>query len=276
VTVVPLAKSVELATSVYAMAAAHVEARAAVTNAVSTCSYRSSGRPETMFVIERLIDMAARRMGIDRVEIRRRNLISPEDAGRPNPLGLAYDNCDFAQAMQTTLTLADWAGFPQRRAEARQRGRLRGIGVANYIEIASGFPRERAELLVRPEGRIEVVIGTLASGQGHETSFGQLLTEWLGVPLDRIDLVSGDTDRVQVGGGSHAGRSMRLASVAIGLAVEDIVARAKAIAAHMLGQPESDVAFDSGAGSGCRAARIPSICSRSPLRPSAGKACPTT
>jgi aerobic carbon-monoxide dehydrogenase large subunit len=246
VTVVPLAKSAELATGVYRLDAAHVEARAVVTNAVPTSSYRSSGRPETMFAIERLIDIAARRTGVDRVELRRRNLIGAGEASRANPLGLAYDNCDFVSAMNAALALADWDGFPERRAEAKRHGRLRGIGLANYIEIASGFPHERAELLVRPEGRVECIIGTLASGQGHETSFAQLLTEWLGIPLDRVDLIYGDTEKVQVGGGSHAGRSMRLASVVIGLAADEIVARAKAISAHLLGAPDADVEFANG------------------------------
>ena len=105
-----------------------------------------------------------------------------------------------------------------RREEAARRGRLRGIGVANYIEIAAGIPRERAEVIVRPEGVVEVVIGTLSSGQGHETSFAQLVTDWLGVDLDQVQLLTGDTSRVKAGGGSHAGRSMRLAGVVMGKA----------------------------------------------------------
>ena len=114
--------------------------------------------------------------------------------------------------MATALSLADWDGFPARRYEARERGKLRGIGIANYVEITSGAPRERAEITVLPEGRIELVMGTMSSGQGHETSFAQLVTEWLGVPFESITYIAHDTARVSAGGGSHSGRSMRLAT----------------------------------------------------------------
>ena len=111
------------------------------------------------------------------------------------------------------LALADWAGFEARRAEARRRGRYRGIGLANYIELNTGAPRERAEITVRPEGRIDVVIGTLSAGQGHETSFAQLIAEWFGVELEQVRMITGDTDVAAVGGGTHSGRSMRLGAV---------------------------------------------------------------
>ena len=116
----------------------------------------------------------------------------------------------------TALALADWDGFPVRRAEARRRGKMRGIGIANYVEITSGAPRERGEITVLPEGKVELVMGTMASGQGHETSFAQLVSEWLGVPFDSIVYVAHDTARVAAGGGSHSGRSMKLATTIIG------------------------------------------------------------
>ncbi len=246
----PLVKGVELMTSVYRIQAAHVRARSALSNVPPTNSYRSSGRPEAMFVVERLIDLAARRHGFDRIALRRRNLIPERAMPYENALGLAYDSGAYQAAMDAALGLAQWTSFAQRRREARKRGRRRGFGVANYIEIASGAPRERAEVTVTPDGHVNVVIGTLASGQGHETSFAQLVAEWLGVPIDRVRLITGDTDRVAVGGGSHAGRSMRLASIVIDKAIDDIIAKGSQIAAHLLGVGAEDVRFADGKFSG--------------------------
>ena len=148
--------------------------------------------------------------------------------------------------MATGLALADWDGFPARRGEARRRGKLRGIGVANYIEITTGVPRERTEITVLPEGRVELVMGTMASGQGHETSFAQLVTEWLGVPFDSIDYVAHDTARVAAGGGSHSGRSMKLAATVVGQATDDIIAKGRKIAGHLLESGEADIEFAEG------------------------------
>jgi carbon-monoxide dehydrogenase large subunit len=164
----------------------------------------------------------------------------------PNPLGLTYDSGAYGKAMSAVLARADWKGFPARREAARRRGRLSGIGLANYVEVTSGIPTERAEITVRPEGRVEVVIGTLSSGQGHETSFAQLLVEWLGVPFESICLVTGDTDVVSEGGGSHSGRSMRLASIVIGKASEGIIAKGARVAAHVLEAAETDIEFAHG------------------------------
>jgi aerobic carbon-monoxide dehydrogenase large subunit len=148
--------------------------------------------------------------------------------------------------MDSALSLADWQGFATRKAAARARGMLRGIGFANYIEATSGFPRERAEVTVAPEGRVELLLGTMNSGQGHETSFAQLLTEWLGVPFDSVDFVAHDTDRVVTGGGSHSARSMRIASLAIGTASDEIIEKGRAIAAHLLEVSAIDVEFSRG------------------------------
>ena len=148
--------------------------------------------------------------------------------------------------MDTALALADWDGFPARRAEARERGKLRGIGIANYVEITSGAPRERTEITVLPEGRVELVMGTMSSGQGHETSFAQLVTEWLGVPFESINYVAHDTARVVAGGGSHSGRSMKLATTIIGKATDDIIDKGRKIAGFLLETGEIDIEFDSG------------------------------
>jgi carbon-monoxide dehydrogenase large subunit len=242
----PLQKGIGLMSNVYAIPAIHFRGRGAVTNTVPTTPLRSAGRPEAIFVIERLVDLAADRLGIDPVELRRRNLVSPTAQPFTNPAGLTYDSGDYPAAMATGLALADWDGFPARRGEARRHGKLRGIGVANYIEITTGVPRERTEITVLPEGRVELVMGTMASGQGHETSFAQLVTEWLGVPFDSIDYVAHDTTRVAAGGGSHSGRSMKLAATIVGQATDDIVANGRKIAAHLLEAGEADIEFAEG------------------------------
>ena len=234
VSFVPLTKGIGLMSSVYDIPSASFRGRAVNSNTPSTNSYRSAGRPEAMFVVERLIDIAAREHGFDRVELRRRNLIQPDRFPYANPLGLTYDSGVYPQVMERALELGKWHTFPQRRAEARGRGKYRGIGVANYVEITSGMPRERAEVTVLPTRSVEVVIGTLSSGQGHETSFAQLITEWFKVPIEQVRIITGDTDIVQAGGGSHSGRSMRLAGIVIGNASETLLGKARCIAAHLL------------------------------------------
>jgi carbon-monoxide dehydrogenase large subunit len=242
----PLQKGLGLMSNVYRIPVGYFRGRGAVTNTVSTTPYRSAGRPEAIFVIERLVDLAADRLGLDPAALRRRNLIPPEAQPYANPLGVTYDSGRYAEAMDTALALAGWSGFPARRAEARQRGRWRGIGVANYVEITSGAPRERAEITILPEGGVELVMGTMSSGQGHETSFAQLVTEWLGVPFDSIVYIAHDTARVAAGGGSHSGRSMKLAATIIGQATDDIIAKGRKIASFLLETGEIDIEFDRG------------------------------
>jgi carbon-monoxide dehydrogenase large subunit len=242
----PLQKGIGLMSNVYAVPAVYFRGRGAVTNTVPTTPLRSAGRPEAIFVVERLVDLAADRLGIDPAELRRRNLIQPAAHPFTNPAGLTYDSGDYPAAMATGLALADWDSFPARREAAKRRGKLRGIGVANYVEITTGVPRERTEITVLPEGRVELVMGTMASGQGHETSFAQLVTEWLGVPFDSIDYVAHDTARVAAGGGSHSGRSMKLAATIVGQATDDIIAKGRQIAGHLLEAGEADIEFAEG------------------------------
>ena len=242
----PLVKGVEIMSSIYHMPAVHFRARAAMTNTIPTRPYRSAGRPEVIFVMERLIDRAARQCGFDRLELRGRNLVPETAMPYTNPFGMVYDSGEYHKAMARVLALGDWTGFPARRAEAARRGRYRGIGVANYVDTATGTPRERAEMTVLPEGIVEIVVGTVSNGQGHETSFAQLVTEWLGVPLDSVRLVTGDTDRVTVGGGSHSGRALRLASIVMLNASRDIIAKGLKIASHVLEADPADIEFIDG------------------------------
>ena len=242
----PLQKGVEIMSSIYRMPCAHFRARAVVSNTTPTRPYRSSGRPEVMFVMERLIDIAAREFGFDRVDLRRRNLLKSQELPYTNPFGMHYDSGDYHDAMDKSLQLGDWAGFAARRAEAKTRGKCRGIGMANYVDTATGAPRERAEVTVHADGRVDVVLGTISNGQGHETSFAQLVTEWLGVPFDSVRLITGDTDIVQVGGGTHSGRGMRMGSVVIWNAAKQIIAKGTRIAARLLESDPSVIQFDNG------------------------------
>ena len=246
VSFIPLGKGIGVLPSLYHFPAGHVRGRAVLTNTAPTYPYRSAGRPEVMYVLERLIDIAARRHGFDRVELRRRNLIQPGAMPYRNAMGLEYDSGDYPAAMERALALADWKGFEARRAEARRRGRYSGIGVSNYLELNTGAPRERAVITVRPDERIDVVIGTLSSGQGHETSFAQLIVEWFGVDLDRVSVITGDTELAPVGGGSHSGRSMRQAGVVMAAAGDQIIERGVQLAAWLLEASEVDIEFARG------------------------------
>ena len=243
----PLRKGLSMMQGTYRIPAVHFHGHAALTNTAPIAVYRSAGRPEAIYTIERLIDLAAEEHGFDRIELRRRNLIAPDAMPFTNGVGVTYDSGDYAAAMDAALDAADWAAFEARRAEAQARGLCRGIAVANYIEVTSGIPRERAELRALADGTIELVVGTMSSGQGHETSFPQLAADWLGVPFARIRYVANDTDRVSVGGGSHSGRSMRLASIAIDKAVSALIERGKAVAAHALQAAPEDIAWREGA-----------------------------
>jgi aerobic carbon-monoxide dehydrogenase large subunit len=243
---VPLTKGTELMSSLYHIPVVSARARAVASNSSPTVAYRSAGRPEAMFVIERLIDLACQRHGFDRLALRRQNLIPPEALPYRNPFGMLYDSGLYRKVFDEALVLADWFGFPARRAETEARGLRRGIGTGCYIESASGAPQERASVVVHPDGHIGVTIGTLSAGQGHETSFAQLISEFLRVGADRVRLVTGDTDAVSAGGGSHSGRSMRHASTTIHLASIEIIAKGRRIAAQVLEAADADIVFDDG------------------------------
>jgi aerobic carbon-monoxide dehydrogenase large subunit len=239
-------KGVQMMSSIYRMPAAHFRARATLSNTAPTRPYRSAGRPEVIFVVERLIDLAARELGHDRVAIRRRNLVTEKEMPYKNPFGVEYDSGDYIGAIDAALRLGDWAGFKARRREAKKRGKYRGIGVGTYVDISTGVPREKAEIFVLPEGAVELVIGVVSQGQGHETSFAQLVTEWLGVPIESVRVIAGDTDRVTVGGGAHSGRGMRLGSIVIKKSSDAIIEKGLRIAEQVLETAASDIEFRDG------------------------------
>jgi aerobic carbon-monoxide dehydrogenase large subunit len=242
----PLRKGLSMMQGTYRIPAAHFRGHAVLTNTPPVAVYRSAGRPEAIYMIERLIDLAAARHGFDRVELRRRNLIPSGAMPYTNAVGVTYDSGDYPASMEQALQAADWAGFAARKALSVSRGLCRGIAVANYIEVASGPPRERAEVTVDGDGTVELIVGTMSSGQGHETSFPQLVAEWLQVPFATVRFTANDTDKVSVGGGSVSGRSMRLVSIAVGKAVEQLLARGRAIAAHVLQAQVNEVLYADG------------------------------
>jgi aerobic carbon-monoxide dehydrogenase large subunit len=243
---IPLTKGTELMSSIYHVPVVSVRARAVYSNSSPTVAYRSAGRPEVMFVIERLIDRAAQTCGFDRLALRRMNFIPPDALPYVNPFGMTYDSGLYEKVFNDAVILADWSGFETRHAASRAKGLHRGIGTGCYIESASGAPHERALVKVLPDKTISMTIGTLSSGQGHETSFVQLLSEWLGVAPEAVTLITGDSDLVGAGAGSHSGRSMRHAATTARRATNEIVAKGCRIAAHVLRADATQIAFTDG------------------------------
>jgi aerobic carbon-monoxide dehydrogenase large subunit len=228
----------------------HAEVLGVFTNTQPMAPYRGAGRPEATYAVERVIDVAADELGLDRVELRRRNLIPPEAMPFKTGLVFSYDSGEFEKNMDRVLAEADWAGFGRRRKEAASRGRLRGIGIANAIEIAGGpfkNPNEEsAEIRFDGDGDVTLLMGTHNHGQGHETSFRQLAVSLLGVAPERVRIVAGDTDAVAHGRGTFGSRSMMAGGTALVRAADKIVAQGKAVAAHMLEAGESDIVFEDG------------------------------
>jgi carbon-monoxide dehydrogenase large subunit len=242
----PLSKGSGLIPGSYAIPATTLRAIAVFTNTMPTNAYRSSGRPEVTFAIERLVDTAAAQLGVDRIALRRKNLVPPKAMPYRNSVGMLYDSGRYQENMDWAMGIADWKGFPARRREAKRRGKLLGRGLANYVESSIGAPREQSRIKVQPEGRVDVVIGTQPSGQGHETSFAQVISDLLHVPAESVRIILGDTDVVKVGGGSHSGRSMRHAATVFSKAAVDLIARGKAIAAIVMGAAPDSVSFSDG------------------------------
>jgi len=242
----PLSKGSGLIPGSYAIPATTLRAIAVFTNTMPTNAYRSSGRPEVTFAIERLVDTAAAQLGVDRIALRRKNLVPPKAMPYRNSVGMLYDSGRYAENMDWAMEIADWKGFAARRREAKRRGKLLGRGLANYVESSIGAPREQARIKVQPEGRVDVVIGTQPSGQGHETSFAQVISDLLHVPAESVRIILGDTDVVKIGGGSHSGRSMRHAATVFSKAAVDLIARGREIAAIVMGAATDSVSFSDG------------------------------
>jgi len=244
VSLIPLAKGIGVSTGTYAIPVAAHRAIGLLTDTCPTSSYRAAGRPEVMYILERLIDMAARRYGFDRIALRERNLA--KSFPHRNPYGLVYDSGDYVGVQAKALALARWVSFPQRKAEAKKRGRLRGIGIGNYVELNTGTPRERAVMKVTEDGRVHLVLGTLSSGQGHETAFAQLVADWLHVSTDKVTLFAGDTDVASVGGGTHSGRSLRMGASVIHAASRNLIEEGRRKAGERLEVAVADIEYVEG------------------------------
>ena len=248
-----------LLAGVYTTPAIFCEVKVAFTNTVPVDAYRGAGRPEATFVVERLVDIAALELGIDTVEIRRRNMIPRDAFPYQTPVMMRYDSGDPAGCLDRVLALADWDGFAIRRAVAKQRGKLLGIGLSTYIEAcglapsriagqlgARGGLYESATVRVHPTGHVTVLIGTHSHGQGHETTFAQIVAEKLGVRFEDVDIVFGDTDRVQFGMGTYGSRSLVVGGAALAKAADRVIAKGRKIAAHLLEAAEADIEFIEG------------------------------
>ncbi|MFO1352508.1 MAG: xanthine dehydrogenase family protein molybdopterin-binding subunit [Gammaproteobacteria bacterium] len=239
-----------MASNTYRLPAIHVEVKGVFTNTAPTDPYRGAGRPEILYLIERLVDVAARDLGLDRVELRRLNYIRPGDFPYATPTGLTYDACDFERIMDAALAAAQWHDFTARRAQAAQAGKLRGIGFANYVERCGGGGglSEEAVLRFDADGGVSLFIGSMANGQGHETAYSQIVNERLGLPFERIRIVQGDTDTIATGLGTGGSWSIPMGGGAIWQAADLLLEKARLIAAERLEVADADLEFDSGSG----------------------------
>ncbi|NDA46019.1 MAG: xanthine dehydrogenase family protein molybdopterin-binding subunit [Alphaproteobacteria bacterium] len=217
------------------------------TNTVPTDTYRGAGRPEANFIMERLMDAAAQECGLARDEIRRRNLIPLSKMPYRTQMNFVYDSGDFIGTMDKTLELADWNGFAARRKESEKRGKLRGIGLASFVEQAGGRPTEEMRVKIDANGRATVFAGTFSHGQGHETVYAQMVNDYLGIDFDEIDFVQGDTDTTPPGGvGTFGSRSSMMGGVAIRRSCGQIIVKGKKIAAHLLQADPDTVIYENG------------------------------
>lgn len=243
----------------YVIPAIYAEVKAIFTNTVPVDAVRGAGRPEATYLLERLVDKAARELGIDRVEIRRRNLIQPDQFPYQTPVALEYDIGDYPATLNLALQAIDYDRFAERKAESEKRGKLRGFGISTYIEACGIAPSalvgalgagaglyEAATVRVHPTGSVTVFTGTHSHGQGHETTFAQLVNEKLGIPIENVEIVHGDTDRIPFGMGTYGSRSAAVGGSAIVKAIDKIVDKGKKIAAHLLEASVADVEFADG------------------------------
>ena len=237
---------VPMLTGCYRIPAAHVRVQGVFTNTAPVDAYRGAGRPEAIYAIERLIDVAARRLGVSPVEIRRRNLIGAAEMPFRTVLGSNYDSGEFSRVLDRALESSDWNGFETRRVEARSRGKLRGIGIASYIERCAGGAPEQARLIVAADGGIDLHIGTMSNGQGHETAFRQILCEYLDIDPERITVIQGDSDVIPRGGGTSGSRSVPVGGAAIAGCASKLVEVAGGKAAEFLEAAAADIRLEAG------------------------------
>src|SRR6266851_1625339 len=231
---------------VYKTPLIEVSTKSMFTNTTPVGAYRGAGRPEANYYMERLAETAAAETGIDRVELRRKNHIPPDAMPYKAPNGTTYDSGDFTNLLNKALALADWDGFPARRAESRARGRLRGRGISDYLELTGPPGREMGGIRFEADGTVTIITGTLDYGQGHASPFAQVLSTRLGIPFRRIRLLQGDSDQLIAGGGTGGSKSMMTSGTAIVEAGDKVVEIGRQIAAHVLEAAAADIEFRSG------------------------------
>ena len=230
----------------YSIPTAYVEVKGVFTNTAPVDAYRGAGRPEAIYAIERLLDVAAYDLGLTPAEIRKRNFIPGSAMPFQTALGSNYDSGEFEKNLDDALVAANWGDFEPRRTNALSRGKLLGIGLASYIERCAGGSPEQARLEVSNQGHVTLYIGTLSNGQGHETAFRQILCESLGIAFEDISIVQGNSDLIETGGGTMGSRSVPVGGSAIGSASKRVIERAKETAAELLESAVSDIEFDNG------------------------------
>ena len=243
----------------YTTPAVYVETKAVFTHTVPVDAYRGAGRPEATFLLERIVDLAADELGMDPAELRRKNFIPRDAFPYQTPVALQYDSGDYQTTLEMALDGADYAGFEARRREAAARGKLRGIGIATYIEACGIAPSavvgslgaraglfESAAVRVHPTGSVTVLTGSHQHGQGHETTFAQLVSDQLGIPIESIEIVHGDTAKIPYGMGTYGSRSLAVGGTAIVKAMDKVIAKGRKIAAHLLEASEADIEFKDG------------------------------
>ena len=241
----------------YKTPAIYAEVKAVFTNTAPVDAYRGAGRPEATYLVERIVETAARDMGMDPLEIRRKNFVT--EFPFASPVGLTYDTGDFNAHLDKAVQIADVAGFPARKAEAAARGKKRGLGYSCYIEACGLAPSniagalgaraglfEAGEVRVHPTGTVTVFTGSHSHGQGHETTFAQVVAAKLGIPVENVEIVHGDTGRVPFGMGTYGSRSLSVGGTAIVKAVDKVIAKGKKIAAHLLEAADTDIEFENG------------------------------
>jgi carbon-monoxide dehydrogenase large subunit len=248
-----------LLAGVYATPAIYAEVRAVFTHTVPVDAYRGAGRPEATYLLERIVDKAAREMKMDRAEIRRKNFIPRDAFPYQTPVALQYDSGDYHSTLDLALKAADYAGFEKRRTDAKAKGKLRGIGISTYVEACGIAPSavvgslgaraglyESAAVRVHPTGSVTIFTGTHSHGQGHETTFSQLVADALGIPLESVEISHGDTNKIQFGMGTYGSRSLAVGGSALVKALDKVVTKAKKIAAHLMEASVQDVEFKDG------------------------------
>ncbi len=243
----------------YTTPAIHVNVRAAFTHTTPVDAYRGAGRPEATYLVESIVSKAAREIGVDPAELRKRNFIAPTAFPYQTPVALTYDSGNYVPIIDEAMKLSDYAGFGARQSAAKAKGKLRGIGISSYIEACGLAPSavvgslgagvgqwESAQLRFNPTGNVQVLTGSHSHGQGHETTFAQIVSDKLGVPMDQIEVVHGDTSQVPFGMGTYGSRSLAVGGSAIMKAADKIIAKGKKIAAHLMEAAEADIVFENG------------------------------